>query len=341
MITANQIRSKPSSPASGMNIGTVSSIIDNWSMNMPSTSNAANIESRITSGAASAEVAQAIIPALAPENARICENVADIMIIMNAMTVTRSAPRKLLTTASQVRQRKAAARMTTPTTPNAAASVGVATPPRMTPDDQRHHQRHRQHVADDKPDLGAERHRGHVVLRRGVGIEAQLGVDQHAVEAGEQQARQQPGDQQLADVDPRQTGEQDREARRRNDHRQAAGPEDRPDRHRGFVAAPGHFGNQQAAEHRGIRHARARQGGEHGAADHGEIGEPAAHPPQAFVERVEYPHGESGMEKQLAHDEEQRHRYQRERGDRRKGIADELADTDFAAEEQLRTAVTN
>ena len=73
------------------------------------------------------------MPADAPENARIWLKVAEPRMIMNDITVTLSAPLTERTSACQVRQRKAAARIRTPIAPNAAASDGVAQPSRIRP----------------------------------------------------------------------------------------------------------------------------------------------------------------------------------------------------------------
>jgi hypothetical protein len=74
---ANHTGSKPSVAASGKKIGTVSSIIEICSMNMPSTSRTANIAASIIIGARSKEVAQAIRPEEAPEKASSWEKVAE------------------------------------------------------------------------------------------------------------------------------------------------------------------------------------------------------------------------------------------------------------------------
>jgi hypothetical protein len=70
MISANQIGSNPSCVASGKKIGTVSSIMEICSMNMPRISSTANMASSIAMGARSKEVAHSISPRDAPEKAR-------------------------------------------------------------------------------------------------------------------------------------------------------------------------------------------------------------------------------------------------------------------------------
>jgi hypothetical protein len=111
----------------------VISIIDSWSMNMPSSRSTPNMTSSMVKGCRSNPVAQASMPLEAPEKARIWLKVAEPSTIMNAMTVTLSAPATARTRAGQVRQRKAAARSSTPAAPNAAASEGVAQPSRIRP----------------------------------------------------------------------------------------------------------------------------------------------------------------------------------------------------------------
>ena len=69
MISANQIGSNPSVCARGKKIGTVSSMIEICSMNMPSNKSTANITISIASGAKSKLVAQLTSPRDAPENA--------------------------------------------------------------------------------------------------------------------------------------------------------------------------------------------------------------------------------------------------------------------------------
>ena len=77
MISANQIGSNPRVWAKGKKIGTVSSIIDICSMNIPSSKSTANITSSIASGARSKLVAQLTSPREAPEKASNWLNVAE------------------------------------------------------------------------------------------------------------------------------------------------------------------------------------------------------------------------------------------------------------------------
>jgi len=86
VITPNQMRLKSRVSASGKNMGTVSSIIDSWSINIPSISSIPNITNNMTTGASSNPVAQLIKPALAPEKASREENVADPNMISSAIT---------------------------------------------------------------------------------------------------------------------------------------------------------------------------------------------------------------------------------------------------------------
>ena len=81
------------------------SIIESWSMNMPSTSRIPNMISSIVVGSSSNPVAQPIRPDEAPENASSAEKVADPKMISSAIVVTLSAPITDLTIPSQVRQR--------------------------------------------------------------------------------------------------------------------------------------------------------------------------------------------------------------------------------------------
>ena len=69
MINANQIGSKPSVWARGKKIGTVSSMIEICSMNMPSSKSTANITISMDRGAKSKLVAQLTSPRDAPEKA--------------------------------------------------------------------------------------------------------------------------------------------------------------------------------------------------------------------------------------------------------------------------------
>lgn len=77
IISANQIGSNPSVWAKGKKIGTVSSIIDICSINIPSSKSTANITSSIASGARSKLVAQLTNPREAPEKASNWLNVAE------------------------------------------------------------------------------------------------------------------------------------------------------------------------------------------------------------------------------------------------------------------------
>ena len=104
-ITANQIRSNPRVWAKGKKIGTVNSIMESWSMNMPKTSRIANMISNMVIGSSSKPVAHRIRPEDAPENAKSAENEADPKIINNAIVVTFKAPVTDFTMPSHVNDR--------------------------------------------------------------------------------------------------------------------------------------------------------------------------------------------------------------------------------------------
>ena len=77
MIRANQTRSKPSDCARGKKIGTVSSIIEICSINIPSKSRTANMIINIANGARSNDVAHFTNPREAPEKANSWLKVAE------------------------------------------------------------------------------------------------------------------------------------------------------------------------------------------------------------------------------------------------------------------------
>ena len=129
----NQMGSKPSDKASGKKIGTVISIIDTWSISMPRTSNNRNIATITATGGKSSPVTSATNPLVAPEIARIWLNVDDAMTMINTITVILRVPVSDSRIARQVSVRNATARMSTPSTPKAAASDGVATPRMIRP----------------------------------------------------------------------------------------------------------------------------------------------------------------------------------------------------------------
>ena len=121
------------------------------------------------------------------------------------------------------------------------------------------------HQGDDQH--RADRERRADALAPGIGRfgyrRGQRRIEPHAhddigrVERGQQQARDDARDQQVADRNLRQRSEQNPEHARRDDHRQTAAAEDRPERHLLAVAAPAHFRRQGGAEHRHARHRRA------------------------------------------------------------------------------------
>ena len=88
-----------------MNIGSVSIIMDNCSMNAPSMSMIANMMSRAARGARLSVPTHSTRPVVAPEKASTLLNVDAPRIIMNIITVTRVAPSNDLMMTSIARQR--------------------------------------------------------------------------------------------------------------------------------------------------------------------------------------------------------------------------------------------
>ena len=109
------------------------SIIDTWSMNMPSRISTRNIAVRITSGARSKPVAQPTSPRAAPDSASIWLNTVEFIRMKNTMPPVRTVAISEVVKAFQVNTRRATARITTPSTPNDADSDGVAHPRMMKP----------------------------------------------------------------------------------------------------------------------------------------------------------------------------------------------------------------
>ena len=101
-------------------------------MNIPNTSSIENIIKSITTGAKSNCVAHLIKPALAPENAKSWEKVAEPKIISNAIVVTFNAPVTEFLNPSQVNLPYRIANPKTPKQPKAADSDGVAHPFRIS-----------------------------------------------------------------------------------------------------------------------------------------------------------------------------------------------------------------
>jgi hypothetical protein len=160
--------------------------------------------------------------------------------------------------------------------------------------------------------------------------------DQERIQAREDQAGHDPGDQQLADVDPGERTEQHGERRRRDQHGQPAHAQDGPDRHHPAVAAARHLRDHERAEQRRARHARAGQGGERRATGDGDEREARGHAAHQLVDRIEHPGGQARVEEQLAHEQEQGHRDQGEVGQRRGAVVDQLGDAALAAQEHER-----
>jgi hypothetical protein len=197
-------------------------------------------------------------------------------------------------------------------------------------------QAHRQDVGQQQAQPAREGRGLDVVGGREVGAGGGQREDQERVERGEDQARQEARDQQLADVDAGERAEQHSERGGRDQHGEAADAEDRADRHDAVIAAPGHLGDHQRAEECCARHARAGERGEGGAAGDGDEGEARRHAAHQLVDRVEHAPRQAGVEEQFAHQQEQRHRGERERGQRRGAVVDQLRKPALAAEEQER-----
>ena len=137
--------------------------------------------------------------------------------------------------------------------PSAADSVGVATPKKISP--------------MTVPGPYRQLARGDIG-RRQLGLEIGADQDVQGVQHGHQQAGADDRDQEVADRELADGGQQHAQRRGRNHDREAAGAEDRADRHRLGVAALLHVRDQDLAQHGGAGDARPGQGREHGAAPH-------------------------------------------------------------------------
>ena len=122
-----------------------------------------------------------------------------------------------------------------------------------------------------------------------------------------------PAISKLGDRDAGQAAEQDGQRGGRNQHGDRAGRHDRSHGDGRVIAALEHVGQERAAEHGGIGDGRAREGGEHGAAGDRDDREPArASSRDQPVDRVDRQEGDARMEQDLAHEQKQRDRRQRE-----------------------------
>ena len=158
--------------------------------------------------------------------------------------------------------------------------------------------------------------------------------DHGGIEARKHESGQEAGNQQPPDIDLGDRGKEHAEGRGRNDHREAAGAEDRPHRHLLAVAAPRHLGDQQRAQHGGVRHRRAGQGGEDGTARDRQVAEASGKAPEDRVEPVKHPDRQAGVKEQRSHEDEHRHRAEHETRDQLRRVVDDLDQAARAGEDQ-------
>jgi tripartite ATP-independent transporter DctM subunit len=236
MIRPNQIGSKPRLVASGKKIGTVRSIMEICSMNMPSISSTPNITRSMAIGF---EIEPGGPADQAARGAGEGQKLAERRRAEDDQIGHQRDPQRARRTRADrlpSGSGKTAARISTPSAPKAAASDGVTIPPIIMTT-----------ITTIRPTIGttsrnqaaslrANRDRLDVVGGRRLGIEAGL-QDRCRCRKGEDQAGDDAGDQQRADVDLRQRCQQHGERRGRDDDGETAGAEDRADRHVLLVAA--------------------------------------------------------------------------------------------------------
>ena len=225
-----------------------------------------------------------------------------------------------------------------PAAPSAADFGGCRPAGRHCADHKPEDREQRQHVNQERPPALPED--GRFVQRfrrRQRRIEPAAQHDKGDEHRAHDQARYDAADQEAGDRDAGETAEQHRQRRRRNQHVDAADPDDRAHGEARMIAARQHGRQHQRAEEGGGCDGGAGNRREHRAGDDRNHRQPPGHAAYQQREGIDRLHRDAGLEQHFAHQHEERYRRQREGGHRLHRVAVELDQPDFAAEKDRRS----
>ena len=198
-------------------------------------------------------------------------------------------------------------------------------------------QEHRRSQFLDRGEILGHRRDPHLALggRHQRRLERGVDHDPGHEAAGQQEARDEAGGEQLGDRDIAQHAVDDHDVGGRDQKAQRARAGERADGDVLGIAALQQFGERDAADHLGRRRRRAGDGGEDRAADDVDVQQPARQQRRPRRQAAEQRLRQPGAEQDLAHQDEQRQRQQFLRGQDVPGVLrQQLVERDVAEQRQ-------